>query len=67
LVRPHLLDQLVLGDNPVAVLEKIAAHLKDLGLELSGPSSPLQAAERRIKHTVCKDIDHHSPFPRISL
>ena len=58
LVGPHLCQHFVAGDHPVALLDEIHQHLKDLAPQRDAHTTPAQFVALRVKRTVAKDIVH---------
>jgi hypothetical protein len=63
LVRPHLIIQIVLGDDPVTVGQEVVEYLEDFGTEPGGLASPVQDIELCVQYTVIEDIDHDVRTP----
>jgi len=58
LVGPHLRQQFVTGDYPVALLDEIGQHLKDFGPEREVRPIPVELMALRIKRIIAKPIWH---------
>ena len=58
-VRPQLLEQLLPGDGPVAMLHKIQQHFQHLGFELNRLPHTAEFKEIRVEFVVIKGIEHH--------
>ena len=58
LVGPHLRQDLVAADHPVALLDEIHQDLKDFAPQRDAHATPAQFVALRVKRTVAKDIVH---------
>src|SRR5439155_26747462 len=57
-VGPQILQEFLLGDNPLAMCQKVGEHLKRLAPELHRYARVLQLLARRIEDIVTKAVPH---------
>jgi hypothetical protein len=59
LLGPHVLEELGLGNDTVAVGEQVGQHLKPFGAEVDPRPSAVQLIALRVQDIVVKEIAHH--------
>lgn len=63
LLGPEMLQQLLLGDNAVAVHNEIGQHIEHLGPDPDWHACLMQLVALGVKHVVPKHIAHCPPLP----
>ena len=57
-VPPHVVEELFLGDHPIAVDEEVGEDVEHLWFDRDGDPAPAQLEERRVELGVTKAVDH---------
>ena len=65
LVGPQVLEELLLGDYPIAMRQEVDEHLKDFAPELDWLPGVMQLMALGVKHIVAKDVAHRLPPCRL--
>jgi hypothetical protein len=53
-----MLTQIVLGNDPITMEEKVMQHLEDFGAESGRLAGPVQHIELGVQDTIIENIDH---------
>jgi hypothetical protein len=61
LARPHVLAQLLLRHDALAVRQGVAQDLEHLGAQEGGPVDALKRIEVRVERAVSEDVAHGCP------
>jgi hypothetical protein len=56
--RPQTFEQLLLADEPLAVLDQVAKHLEDLALQADERVAPPELLAGRIQRALTEEVEH---------